>query len=478
MSRIRRRTLLIYLIIMIISVLLTTSGCAGASSQQRQNMYKELDETVARNDFQASLQQLILAQAANRPLYNNNNVISLYIDKGLLEHYGGLYRDSSTSLQDAERLIQEAYTRSLTQSVATYIINDNTREYPGEDFEDIYISVFNALNHYKLNDIDGALVEVRKLTLPSGKLELLSRKYDQGNQKIRGEHGAAIDQVQNSDGASEIVTKPTSFSNSALARYLSVLFYQADRNYDSARIELEQLRLAFAQQPGIYNFAVPNAIQNIENTPLGEARLDILTFVGLSPIKEEEILTQFFPIFQDRMLRNPQFSLPKLVDRPNRIDRIEVVVNGERHNLELLENMGAVITDTFNARYTNIFLKTYIRTLLKYTAADVASREVQKRSGGGLGGALVNATASAALRAGVDASENADIRMARFLPNKAYIGSINLEPGTYNVTMNFYSGRNLVRSKTREDVVVRANNLNLAQFVNLDFIYAIGEVES
>jgi len=43
-------------------------------------------------------------------------------------------------------------------------------------------------------------------------------------------------------------------------------------------------------------------------------------------------------------------------------------------------------------------------------------------------------------KAAADASEGADIRMGRFLPNNAYIGGINLEPGNYTFTINFGSG--------------------------------------
>jgi hypothetical protein len=62
------------------------------------------------------------------------------LDKGLLEHYVGNYRDSSQDLENAERLIQDTFTKSVTAGIASYIANDNTKEYPGEDYEDIYLT--------------------------------------------------------------------------------------------------------------------------------------------------------------------------------------------------------------------------------------------------------------------------------------------------------------------------------------------------
>ena len=472
-----KKILSVSIVLTVLLACFLISGCAtSASSTQRQNIYREIDEAISRNDFDSALQLVILAQAEARPLYDANNAISLWLNKGLLEFYAGHFEDSANSLLNAERLIQEAYTRSVTQNVATYILNDNSREYPGEDFEDIYLSVFNALNFYHQDNIEGALVEVRKLTLPSGKLELLSRKYDEANARAKG---SSIDEAEMREaGISDIPTETdlvsVSFINSALARYLSILFYQADRNEDAVRIELEQLRLAFASQPSIYNHSFPtNTIENIVEVPPGQARLDVLSFIGMSPIKEERLYEQYFPFFRDPALQRPQFRLPVLVDRPNRIDRIEIVIGDERINLELLENMGAVVRDTFQARYATIFLKTYLRTMAKYTALQIMSNEIESRTANSN---LVTKTAARvgfiAAIAAFEATESADIRMSRFLPNRAYIGSIILEPGTYDVTVNYYSGRNLVQTKTNEAIEVRAGRLNFEQFSNLDFMYA------
>ncbi|MCL2065354.1 MAG: hypothetical protein FWG98_13430 [Candidatus Cloacimonetes bacterium] len=468
----KRKIRLVSLFVSAFIVLMILTACGGGASRaQRADIYAEIDEAISRNDFVTALQMVIDAQGAQRPLYDNNNVISLFLNKGLLEFYAGLHADSAESLLNAERLIQEAFTRSISQNVASFILNDNTKEYPGEDFEDIYLTVFNALNFYHQGSIEAALVEIRKLTLPSGKLELLSRKYDDGNARIRGEHGDALNQAESAEGASTPVSRNTTFSNSALARYLSILFYEADRNPDAVRIEMEQFHAAFANQPTIYTQSVPRAINLIAEGSGDMARLDVLTFVGLSPIKEEETLQQYWPIFTGSN-RYANINLPRLVERPNRVDRIEIVVGDETFRLELLEDMGTVIVDTFNARYTQIFLKTYIRTLVKHTALEIAQNQAAER-----GGALAGMGARLAGGLLIEASERADVRISRYLPNGAFVGGVLVEPGTYTVTANFYSQGQLVRTKTRENMEIRANRLNLAQFSNLDFIYAFSQIQ-
>ncbi len=435
--------------------------------------YKDVDMAVEQNDYELGIDAIIQAQESKKPLYSENNAISLFLDKGILEHYAGRYADSSQDLQDAERMIEEAYTKSISADVASYIANDNTKEYAGEDFEDIYINVFNALNYYNDGNIEGALVEIRKLTESSGKLSLLAQKYE-GKGPNAGEW--VLEQL-NSIGFSITPELPqgqsVNFSNSALARYLSALFYLGDGNTDGARIEFEQLAAAFAANPKIYNEAnsanIMKSVEDVNNTPDGKARLNVIGFSGLSPVKEEGLFAQHFPFFQNDVFHDTQFRLPVFVKRPSLINRIEVVVaGGETFNLDLLEDMGAVIEETYNARFGNIFFKTYIRTLVKYAAADVAATITIEAAKNGNEWAQLGASAAVvASKVAIDASEGADIRMSRYFPDKAYIGGIDLDPGTYSITINFYSGAEIIASEEYNDVNVEAGKLNLIEGVSL-----------
>jgi hypothetical protein len=440
------------------ALVLSLFSCAGGPAA-----YRSIDDAVYRNDFEMGLEAIRKGQEGPRPIYPERNAISLFLDRGLLEHYAGNYRESSMDLQTAERLIEEAYTRSISEDIASYIANDNTKTYPGEDYEDIYINVFNALNYYNRGNLEGAMVEIRKITISSGKLDLLSRKYENTRPDIQG---WLLEQLRNM-GYMQSPDLPAgqavNFSNSAMARYLSFLFYLGDEKPDDARIEFEQLQAAYAANPNIYKTPLPVSAAGAMNVPEGKARLNVIAFTGLSPVKEEGSFHSVFPFFKTSYLRLPVFKLPKFSGRNSNITGIEIVVNGsDTFSLELLEDMGAVMKETYNARFSDMFLKTYIRTLLKYAAADVsASRMAESRSS-------TTAMLSAIIaRAAIDASERADIRMARYLPDKAYIGGVNLEPGTYTVTVNYHSGRRIIASDEHRSVTVRPGVLNLIESVSL-----------
>jgi hypothetical protein len=441
--------------LLIISVLTLLASCATTSAA-----FNEMDSAVSKADFEAAINVIVKGQARSRPIYNEKNAISLFLDKGLLEHYAGNYAASIADLQNAERLIEEAYTRSITQNFLSFIVNDNTKEYPGEDFEDIYINVFNAINYYKMGNIEGALVEIRKLSMSSGKLDMLARRHEYRDPNT----GASLSEsAQRETGVSQMPeVQASNFSNSALARFLGAIFYQADGNIDSARIEFAQIHRAFAANRNIYRNPVPRAVTEAQNVPAGLARLNIISFTGLSPIKEEKYVMHFLP-FRHPVLSIVSLRLPVLVRRPSMITRIEVIVEGEgRFEMELLEDISAVIEETFKNRYSSILLKSYIRTILKYVTADIAAMETIRQRGE-LAGLLV----AIAARTALEISESADIRMSRFLPDKAYIGGINLDPGTYSVIINYYHGNSIISREEHESVTVNSGAVNLLQSVNL-----------
>jgi hypothetical protein len=219
---------------------------------------------------------------------------------------------------------------------------------------------------------------------------------------------------------------------------------------------------------------MPKSIDGIQTVPEGKARLNIIGFAGLSPVKEEKIFEQSTPFLNNPLYSIARIKLPVLKKRPSAINRIEVEVHGHgRFELELLEDMTAVIEETYNARFANMFFKTYIRTVLKNAAAVVAAATAGDQTGravanmagnqvGGIIGSLVGISAAMAGTAVADASESADIRMGRFFPGKAYVGAIDLEPGTYAITVNF--GNSV---KEFKDVNVRAGRINLIKAVSL-----------
>jgi len=421
--------------------------------------FNDIDAAVGQNEYLTAVEAMEKSQRSYRNFYDKKNSVSFFLDKGFLKYYAGNYEASCEDLHNAEKLMERTYSQRSMEDFFSYIQNDHQRDYPGEDFEDIYLNIFNALNYYNTGRTENALAEIQKIIAPEGKLDTLSKKYDYKDPKTNLN---LIDFSRRQTGVSKMPSvRSVSFSNSALARYLGSLLYRSEGNMSAARNEIEQVNKAFSVHKNIYQDPIPQAIQQALNIPAGKARLDIIVFTGLSPVKEETVSLQYLP-FQHPVLQIAQLKVPGLVRRPNYITGIEVIINGkDKLNLELLEDMGAVIEDIFSARYSNILMRIYIQTIIKYAAADIAAMAASANDDE-IAGLLIALSAQSQM-AFID---RADIRMSRFLPDKAYIGGINLSPGTHTVLINYYSGSSIVTSEERE-TDVKIDTLNLLQTVNL-----------
>jgi len=378
------------------------------------------------------------------------NDILFYLDRGMIAHYAGLYLESFQALQRAEQLIEEAFTRSLTQDIGTLLLNDNVREYRGENYEDLYINVFNALNLHFLGNLEGALVEIRRL---NEKLNVLADRYERVARRV-------LDSDPNLDSM-HIPMEASRFSNSALARYLGILFYRAVGNTDGVRIEYEELARAFALAPDIYSHPIPSSVSEELSVPAGMARLNIIAFTGLSPYKQEAHI--LIPLPFPPPNSSARIALPVMVQRPQAINRVEVLLDSGQHfSLELLEDMSAVAKETFRSTYSLTVLRSTARAITRATAAGIGAQIAADRSGEGMG-LLVGLLG----RVFVEAAERADTRISRFFPARALVGGINLEPGTYTIMINFYGPFGLVNSQFRK-IEVREGILNLKRFVWLE----------
>ena len=406
-----------------------------------------VDQLVEQEEFAKSA---VTLEEKNKTIYRGKDKVLYFLDKGMLSHYGGDYQESSALLQQGERAIEENFAVSISQEIGTFILNDRTREYDGEDYEDVYLNVFNALNYYHRGDMEGAMVEIRRM---NNKLRDLSVKYGQlmtNMQKMALEKDTEI--PPNPEA-------PVKFNNSALARYLGMLFYRGEGMMDDARIDQNQLRIAMADAPAIYKNPVPSSIQNELVIPAGMARLNVISFTGRSPVKKEEALR--IPLGNAWI----KIALPVMTPRPSLIVLIETKLDsGETFILELLEDISAVVTATFAQKKNLIYAKSVLRASIKGIAASVfnAAAEYSDDNKGlytllGIGSQIF-----------AEASEQADLRAARYFPGRAYVGGINLKPGTHSFTITYYgTGRQVLAQRRYEDVMLTVNLLNLMEDVCL-----------
>ena len=412
--------------------------------------YAKVDDSIAGERYSDSVG--ILDSLKGR-IYKNisRDAVLYYLDKGMLSHYAGEYEESSKLLQEAERTIEEAFTKSITRAAGSVLVNDNLLEYAGEDYEDIYINAFNALNYYNQGNIDGAMVEIRRMNI---KLQTLETKYDAARSELQKQ--ALAEGVVDSD-IPENENAPSKFSDSALARYLGMLFYRQAGQQDSARIDRENLLLAFANNRDIYNYSVPSSISGELEIPAGLARVNVIAFSGLSPVKKDKVLR--IPLPGPRWIK---IALPEMISRPSQVVRAEALFDdGRVFPLELLEDIDAIARDTFKSRQGVIYTRSIIRAVVKGAASSAMAIAADETEGTD---SLVLNIFSIGTQAYAEASEQADLRLSRYFPGKAWVGGFNIEPGAHSFRVNFYGISNmLISTQYFTNVTVNPRLLNLTE---------------
>ncbi len=86
------------------------------------------------------------------------------MQRGLLLHYAGRYEESNEVLQQAEVMIDERYTKSVSRALLSMVTSDRALAWVPGDTERMMVNYYGALNYLALGDLDEASVEARRLS--------------------------------------------------------------------------------------------------------------------------------------------------------------------------------------------------------------------------------------------------------------------------------------------------------------------------
>ena len=367
-------------------------------------------------------------------------------DLGLLARLNKNYIESNSLLSESERLIQEAYTQSVAVNMASYVLNDNTKPYQGEEYEDIYLNLFKALNFIAIGQQESALVELNR---SMEKQAFLKQKYEQYSKQAR--------EYASRQGLGNITTESyaSSFSTSALINYLAFLVAQSLGEDSTAYFAKEQVKHAFTSQPQLYRFTLPLSLERKEPEQ-GKARLHLISFSGQAPLKQERWeYIHLSPINQAKI------AYPVLVGRISNVQSIRVKASGQTEvALQKIESISEVAIDTFHSKSELTKTKAVLRAMSKAVGIAIYDSVAQQDD---------KLTATEELlgfifRVAQDASERADVRSTHFLPSEAWVGSIDLEPGLYDLEFSFLnaSGR-VLHAVVLQNQEVKLGTLNLTE---------------
>lgn len=420
-----------------VALALALTGCASYT-----RVALEVRAPLARGDFAAAESLLV----DKKP---GGDGLPYLMELGLVLRYQDQFDRSNETFDQAENLVEDLYTRSLSKEALSLVTSDEAIPYDGEMWERVLVNYYRALNYVDLDEYEDALVECRKI-----------------NQKLQ----AYVD-------ASD--KRPT-YASDAFAQYLTALLYEADGHLDDAWISLCAADSAYADYEKAYGVPPPTSLKrdllrlaHQQGYADDEARLrerwpdvkapsadellrkgEIILFweEGFAPAKIQEEM--FVPILKTdvrddrdawahhlsrRAARHPVYEKteldyllriavpaypPPLPDE--RRGWADLTSAGVSARSEIVEDVDAIARRGLEDRMGRVLFKTILRALAKYGV----TRGAEKK--GDVAGTLVNLLTAA--------TEKADTRSWITLPRAIHLVRLVVPPGVHDLTLSCHAG--------------------------------------
>jgi hypothetical protein len=366
-------------------------GCASArmSDHQADDLFRQQQYDQAATHLEEGLQ---------KQGDDGRDSLLYVLDVGLALHSAGKYEESNKYLLKANDLaVIKDYT-SLSKEAGTLLVSDNIKDYKVEDFENVLINTYLAMNYAMMGNREDALVEARRT-----------------NQKLY---------MMVSEGKRK-------YKQNAFVRYISAILYESDGDYDDAYVDYKNTYDLVPNFPGLgrdlWRLAVLNEndddaqkwnqtfhltkadhdIAMVAGPKSGRGEIIVLYENGISPIKKP----------------NPQFKeVPKFYPRYNPVYNADVVVNGNvMGTTATLENIEATAIENLDEKYGGLVAK----KVAGLVAKGAVGYGVAKLTNSPLLGFLTSEVLVAA--------DQADVRSWNLLPKDLQVLRIPVAPGTYTV---------------------------------------------
>ncbi len=180
-----------------------------------------------------------------------------HMELGVLKHLQGQYKDSNRLLEIAGKIAESLEVTSVSNSLAAFMTNPRNGDYAGADFEKVFINYYKALNYMaisndaatrnaRLDAIENARIESRRLGIRLNALNSDKGTYAEQKDKD-GQMFSQILDVFSSLQGNLIDQDALKYRDDAMAHYLTGITYEANSEYDNARISYQKAATSYEQ---------------------------------------------------------------------------------------------------------------------------------------------------------------------------------------------------------------------------------------
>ncbi len=413
-----------------IALLLVTAALAGCATYS--DSFGVIERNLAAQQYDAALLD-IEKQAESK----HDRALYL-LNKGMVLRMKRDFAGSNQALEAAKAEMERLYAASVSENALSFIVNDATVSYAGDDYEQVLVHLYLALNYLELGQSKDARVEALQVDI---KLREIGEKIPESK-----------------------------FTEDALSRYLTGMIYEELGEWSDAMIAYRKAYEAYKKYQVTFGMSMPDMLQHdllrlaqrqglkdeaaeyrkefgIESRPKEnrereqEGELVFVLNNGLAPIKREKSFGAWVPPPVVVKTAKPDapvtpalpvlvnIALPYYESRPDNVPSARISVSGKQSSTQMVENIDAIARASLDSRLPAITARSIARAVAKGAIQQSVDRAGNNNDSGAalLGSFLVRVAAVA--------TERADTRSWLTLPANIQMARLSLPPGNYDVSV-------------------------------------------
>jgi uncharacterized protein len=384
-------------------------------------------------------QALLTGQSASALQYleqqsNDRLDRALYeLNKGMLLHMTGDFAGSNEWLEQAKQRMQQLAAASVSENLTALTLNEATRSYGGQPYEQLSIYAYKALNYLLLGQPAAARVEVLQA-------DVRLREW-------------------------ESVAELRAFEASAFMQYISALVFEMSREWDDAlisyrkaydvykktgnavpvQLQKDLLRLSSFRgrkdELAQYVREFPGTDWESMKSLKSKAELVVFVHQGAVSAMQEHIAHNFSPELKYQVA----IALPYYPPRSDYTQAMNIQVDGGMQQTEVLQDIDALARKDLESRIAGLTLRAMARMVLKKKMSHEARKDNP------LAGFVADV-------AGL-VTERADTRSWITLPESVHMMRITLAPGEHTVATRGLQPPRVLALKTGDIAVISVHEL-------------------
>ncbi len=435
-------------------------------------------------------------EGAAKPPVNPRKDLLFQMEAGQLRRLGGNTAGSTQAWLRADEFVrawEDAVKRDpskLLGDIASVTLNDTLRTYEGRDYEKVMLNIGLALNHIAMNDWEKARVEIRKMherqaLIADYQAKVIEKaKEDAASQKLKVTSFKELGGYPIETLEAPEVQKLTNSYESSFGHYLAGFVYEsqgdtslAAAGYRKAAEMMPNIPLVEAALRELDRRTAPPVVTRVTPVAPPQARNNnqrgrqppparanskapvqvappvaaapapapvdnnsllvdtlIVAEMGLAPAVETQKIALLLPIPCRSGLCPQMVALSWPVVRPVTPSYPgSVRINDQDVPLTFMTSINAMSRRAIYDEMPAIMARTSIRAITKVVAQQAVD-ESTSRAGAALGpfGGLI----SLATKVAVAATEVADERVWRTLPDSYHVARLMLPPGKHKMSVN------------------------------------------